>query len=212
MKMIGKIFNISPGKPGFLMKNTMKTYYLFLAVLFLISCTPGENKTATGNKASEQALSGSKLEAKSVMNGKLSVLLPSGFTLMGLEMLKAKYPIEGHRPTEVYTNEEGTINIAFNHTQNKCSINELANYKQVFERQFNQPGIEFLKSELKQINGIDFIVMEFITPAVDSRIYNLMFTTSLENRLMMGTFNCTINHLEEWKPLAGEIINSIKVQ
>lgn len=29
---------------------------------------------------------------------------------MGLEMLKTKYPIEGHRPTEVYTNEEGTIN------------------------------------------------------------------------------------------------------
>ncbi len=100
----------------------------------------------------------------------------------------------------------------FNHTQNKCSINELANYKQFFERQFNQPGIAFLKSELKQINGIDFIVMDFITPAVDSRIYNLMFATSLENRLMIGTFNCTTNHLEEWKPLAGEIINSIKVQ
>ncbi len=99
----------------------MKIYYLFLAVLFLISCTTGENKTATSNKAIEQALSGSKLEAKSVMNGKLSVLLPSGFTLMGLEMLKAKYPIEGHRPTEVYTNEEGTINTAFNHTQNQCT-------------------------------------------------------------------------------------------
>ena len=76
MKMIGKIFSISPGKPGFLMKNTMKIYYLFLAVLFLISCTSGENKTATSNKANERALSGSKLETKSVMNGKLSVLLP----------------------------------------------------------------------------------------------------------------------------------------
>lgn len=101
----------------------MRIYYLFLAVLFILSCTPGENKTTTSNKANEQALSGSKLEAKSVMNGKLSVLLPAGFTLMGLEMLKAKYPIEGHRPTEVYTNEEGTINTAFNHTQNQCSIN-----------------------------------------------------------------------------------------
>lgn len=189
----------------------MKAHYLFIAVLFLISCTPRENKTSTSNKNIEQDLSGSKLGAKSVMNGKLSVLLPSGFTLMDLEMLKTKYQIE-HRPTEVYTNEEGTINIAFNHTQDKCSFDELANYKEVFERQFNQSSIEFLKSELKQINGADFIVMEFITPAVDSRIYNLMFATSLENRLMIGAFNCTINHLEEWKPLSGEIINSIKVQ
>jgi len=75
MKMIGKIFNTSPGKPRFLMKNTMKAYYL-LEVLFLLSCTQEENKTATSNKASEQALYGSKLEAKSVMNCKLSVLLP----------------------------------------------------------------------------------------------------------------------------------------
>ena len=111
-----------------------------------------------------------------------------------------------------WSKEWGVVNTAFNHTQNECSINELANYKQVFERQFNQPGIEFLKSELKQIYGIDFIVMEFITPAVDSRIYNLIFATSLENRLMIGTFNCTINHLEEWKPLAGEILNSITLK
>lgn len=51
------------------MKNAMKAYCLFFAVLFLISFTLRVNETDTSIKAYEQDLSGSKLVVKSVMNG-----------------------------------------------------------------------------------------------------------------------------------------------
>ena len=90
-------------------------------------------------------------------------------------------------------------------------MNELAAVKQVFEQQFRQPEIDFRKSEIKNINGRDFIIIEMITPAVDTKVYNLMFVTSSEGRLLMGTFNCTMDHLKEWQPLAEQIVNSVKV-
>ncbi|NOU15927.1 MAG: hypothetical protein HOO91_00010 [Bacteroidales bacterium] len=97
----------------------MKMYLLVLSVLFLLSCNSGVNKKSNESEGSQLNYNKSsviQLKSKSVLNKKLVVQLPLGFTLMDFEMLKAKYPIEGHRPTEVYTNEEGTINIAFNHT------------------------------------------------------------------------------------------------
>ena len=139
------------------------------------------------------------------------VFIPSGFALMDEATLKARYPLEGRRPTEVYTNTEGTIYIAFNHTQTRGGITDLPQFKMVFERQFNQPGINFKKSELKPINGTDFIILEFITPSPDGEVYNRMFITSLENRLLMGTFNCTVSHLQEWQPIADKIVNSLEV-
>ena len=127
-------------------------------------------------------------------------------------MLSLKYPMEGRQPTEVYTNESGSVNIALNHTDNPASQNQLPQFKQLLERQFYQPQIDFINSEIMAINGRDFIVMEFITPAADSKIYNLMFITSLENRLLLGTFNCIIKELPVWQAKGKEIINSVKVR
>lgn len=151
------------------------------------------------------------LDTKTVLSGKVEIFLPEDFELMKAEMLSLKYPMEGRRPTEVYTNKNGSINVAFNHTNNQATQEQLPQYQQLFKRQFNQPQIEFIKSEISVINGRDFIIMEFITPAADSKIYNLMFITSLENQLLLGTFNCTTNKLPEWESKGKKIVNSIKV-
>ena len=191
---------------------------IFIVLMFLVylaSCqskTKQEFQTTTISKAvvTEQKVI-QKEQSETILNKSLKVFIPSGFALMDEAILKARYPIEGRRPTEVYTNTQGTINIAFNHTQTRGGITDLPQFKQVFERQFNQPGINFIKSELKPINGTDFIILEFITPSPDGEVYNRMLITSLDNRLLMGTFNCTVNQMQEWQPVADIIINSLEV-
>ena len=54
--------------------------------------------------------------------------------------------------------------------------------------------------------------MEFVSPAVDTRVYNLMYVTSLDNRLMIGTFNCTETLRAKWEPIGKEIVSSIKLK
>lgn len=142
----------------------------------------------------------------------VEVLIPSAFKIMNDEMIALKYPLKLGTEFLVYTDEDATINLAFEHTPNRASLQELPALKLVFEQQFNQPGIDFQRSELRSINGKDFIVVEMITPAVDTKVYNLLFVTSSGGRLLLGTFNCTVDNLNHWKPLAMQIVSSVRVK
>ena len=163
------------------------------------------------NAVSEYPKDSFLLTRKKVLSNKLSLLMPNNFKLMGRALLEKKYPSEGRRPTEVYTNENASINIAFNHTQNKATLDQLPEIESVLEKQFQNPSVSFEKSEIRKINGRDFILIEFVSPAVDTQIYNLMFITSVEGRLLMGTFNCTENQRTNWESKAKEIVSSVIV-
>jgi hypothetical protein len=92
------------------------------------------------------------LVKKSVLQKKASMLVPQEFVLMDVRTIALKYPSVGHRPSEVYTNQEGTINIALNHTKNAANESGLEGVKKVMDAQFNEPSIEFIKSEMKEMN------------------------------------------------------------
>lgn len=151
------------------------------------------------------------LKSKSVLSQKAIMLIPKDFTLMSAETVAKKYPIVGHRPTEVYTNSRGTINIALNHTINAAKESDLEAIKKQMDIQFNQPQIDFRKSEIRTLNGRKFIILEFVSPAADTKIYNLMAMTSIEGRLAMFTFNCTEEYKKDWSPIGKRIIESIQV-
>ena len=151
------------------------------------------------------------LVARRVLAGKGSMLLPQDFVLMNAGDIEKKYPTAGHRPTEVYTNAGGTINVALNHTKNAAKESDLEGVKQVMDAQFNRPSVDFINSEISELNGRKFIILEFVSQAVDTKIYNLMAIGSLEGRLVMITFNCTDNFRKEWEPVAKKIISSIDV-
>lgn len=154
-----------------------------------------------------------ELEKKMLLNGKVEILLPKSFDIMPEEMLKLKYP-SAQRPTLVYSNEDGTINIAFNHTASKAAQQQIDSYKDYFISTFKKsyPTAEWIGSGVKKINGRDIGYLEVITPAIDTQIYNLLFFTDLDNRLLLATFNCVIEEKENWLDAAHQIMNSLALK
>ena len=148
----------------------------------------------------------------SVLDNKVQILLPTDFEVMSEEMLQAKYPTN-LRPTLVYSDEFGTVNIAINHTNNQMTLDKLPDALGVFIQHFQQlyPSAQWSRKETTQINGRDFVVLELITPAVDTDIYNLMFVTSLEGRMLLFSFNCTLELQSEWESVGNQIMESVKV-
>ncbi|MBK8495133.1 MAG: hypothetical protein IPL50_08915 [Chitinophagaceae bacterium] len=69
-----------------------------------------------------------ELEKKEILEGKVEILLPKHFGIMPEEMLLLKYP-SANRPTLVYSDENGTVNIAFNLTASRASQQQLESYK-----------------------------------------------------------------------------------
>ncbi len=153
------------------------------------------------------------LESKLLLDGKIELKIPHDFDLMKEDMLKVKYPMES-RPTLVYTNESGGINVALNHTQNKADQDMITAYKDNLVQTFKSvyPSAKWKDSGVKEINGRKVGYMELVTPAMDTEIYNLLFFTDLEGRLLICTFNCTKKDIKDWTPVGKEIMNSLIVK
>lgn len=207
----------------------MKSINYILLLGLLYSCSSGGQNTKQETIVEEEAkLQDSLTEVKvntptalksseskkttALFNGKYNLFIPDGFTLMDEEAKALKYPM-GNRPAIVYTNESGSVNLALNHTQNAASQSDLPKFMEVLAGQFKGvPDIKWKRKEITKINGRDFIIMEFETPAVTGeRMYNLMFITDLEGRLLMNSFNCKASEYADWESQAQQILNSLKV-
>jgi hypothetical protein len=152
-----------------------------------------------------------ELEEKILLDKKIALRIPKGFDVMKEEMLKVKYPSE-RRPTLVYTNASGGINIALNLTTNKASQELIPAYQENFRQTFTKlyPATKDIKSGIEEINGRKVGFIELVTPAIDTEIYNLMFFTDIDGQLLLCTFNCTIKDKAAWQPTAREVMASLK--
>lgn len=152
------------------------------------------------------------LEYKTELSNRLEIKVPSSFKLMDEQLLRAKYPQGNLNNVKGYSNENATINLLLNNQgnplQNKNLKGVLYQTLDTFKR---VPGLVIENSGIQNINGHDIVVIEFNSQAVDSSVYNIMFITAIDGKTFIGTFNCTINHLNEWKSIGREILDSIKI-
>ncbi len=151
-------------------------------------------------------------EEKSVLEDRVKIRLPETFTVMSPEIAALKYPSE-RRPNLIYTNESTSINIAFNHTQSPLHDTDMDAFKksmvQILKK--TQPLARWFEEGVRNVNGKNIGFCDFLAPAFDVNIYNLLFFAELEGRALLCTFNCTEEEMEDWKPIAMGIMDSVKI-
>ena len=127
------------------------------------------------------------------------------------KMLNRKYPNE-NRPKVVYSNEDGTVNVGFNHTAATAESGDLPKFMETFKTAYTNlyPTATWYRSGLEKVNGKEVGVMELITPAIDTEVYNLIWFTDIGGKLALFTFNCTKGKLGDWKETAGRIMGSFR--
>jgi len=154
-----------------------------------------------------------ELEKRKILNDKVEILLPKEFEIMSEDMMKLKYPSE-RRPTLVYTDKTGGINVAFNHTASNATQQQIDAYKDNFVSMFKNlyPTAEWRGTGTNEINGRKVGYIELTTPAIDTKIYNLMFFTDLDGRLLLCTFNCVDKKQKDWIDTAKQIMNSLTIK
>lgn len=154
-----------------------------------------------------------EFETKALLGNKIELKIPKGFVIMSGEMAKLKYPSE-RRPTLIYTNESGTINVALNLTNSRATQAQLPAYKEnllyTFRHRYTSSKEKF--DGMKVVNGRKVGFIEFSTPAIDTAVYNLIFFTDLNGQLLLCTINCTEKNIAQWQPAAREIMASLKLK
>jgi hypothetical protein len=152
-----------------------------------------------------------ELEKKVVLDDKVEILMPKGWKPMSDELIRIKYP--GARPPKlVYSDNTGAISLAFNHTESKATKEVLDKYAEVLKQSLEKayPDAVWEESGMKEINGKKVGFFRVITETPNDRIYNYMLFTDLDNKLLICSFNCVEKRLKEWRPVAQEIMESIR--
>ena len=151
-------------------------------------------------------------EKQMLLEDKLCLRLPKDFVIMPPEKVSLKYPSE-RRPGLIYTNEDGAINITLNHTQIPFEAVDIQNFRDsmIDTIEKMQPAVRWLEKGMKIINEKDSGYFEFISPALDTDIYNLMFVTELHGRALIISFNCPEVEMDDWQPVAKGIINTLEI-
>ena len=173
----------------------MKLLYVFM--LFII----------TGNSQAEEL---KKIEA---LGGKVSILAPQNFGKMPSDILEIKYPAS-RRPSEVLSDKTGGVTLAFNHTNNAMQPSQIKDAHKSISKMFHSmyPSATWLRDEVIVQNGKTFMVMELITPAIDTKIHNIMYGTSVDGRFLLAAFNTTTEQADEWLPIGKRIMTSLSIK
>jgi hypothetical protein len=174
----------------------MKYVYLFL-LLLCFSVT----------SFSEELV---KIEA---LNGSVSIFAPKEFGPMPKDILEMKYP-SSRRPTEVLSDKTGGVTLAFNHTNTPMQASKVREAQAAMSTMFHRmyPSAKWIRDEVIEQNGTVFMVMELITPAMDTQIHNIMYGTSVDNRFLLVAFNTTVELSDKWLPIGKKIMNSLSLK
>jgi hypothetical protein len=172
----------------------------------------GTDESASEEEGASFSPADYPLAEQSVLGGTLSLLLPGGFEPMSAQMLALKYP-GANRPTLVYANSTGSINIAINHTQNAVQPNQLKDLHKALDSATRQqvPDDNWRFSGFQTYSGKEWVQMEFLSDAADTKIENMMCATSVDGRMLVVSFNVTQELAAEWLPVGRKIVQSLKV-
>lgn len=154
---------------------------------------------------------GIELESRVLLDGKLELLMPKDWKQMPDDMVKIKYP--GPRPPKlVYSDRTGGISLAFNHTDSRVREGELDVYFKVLKQSMETayPDAKWEDSGFMDLNGRKAGYLKLLTEASNATIWNYLFFTDVDGKLFIGTFNCVESKMATWKPVAEEIIRSVK--
>ncbi len=156
---------------------------------------------------------GSSFSETEVLAGKVSISIPDAFMVMPDDMVDIKYP-RSKRPTEVFSDQSTQVNLVLNYTGHPISERDLVENHQRFSDMFCNfhPLAEWKRDEIIEQNGHPFIVFELITPAIDTQIHNIIYVTSVDNRLLLASFNTTIEKATEWLPEGQKMMRSLKIK
>ncbi|MCD2425921.1 hypothetical protein LQ567_24270 [Niabella pedocola] len=184
--------------------------------IFRADVTPLPAQVAPGNVESKPTSlplineSASFYRTVSIYGGKIKVSVPVSFTEMSVDRIAVKYPNAGNRPDLAYANRKGNVNIAFTYTAMPMEQNDLNQVRDRLALQLQSTNPTNFRSRIEEINSSYYVVFEFESLAKDARIYNLMFLTDVDGKLLLGTFNCVDALKSEWQLRAKEILSSIR--
>lgn len=143
----------------------------------------------------------------------IQMFMPVAFEEMESELMNIKYP-SSRRPDYIYTSDSTSINVTMKLMEQQLKEEELEDFTEAMMNivQKFQPGAEMLDIGMKEVNGLQIGYFDFISRALDNKIYNLMFLFIVDGHVAMGSVNCLKKEMDIWQPIAYGMLELISIE
>ena len=74
------------------------------------------------------------------------------------------------------------------------------------------PSATWFNSDIIEINGRHWLTLDLRTPAIDTKVRNILAGTSVDGHLLLVSFNVTEELEEEWLAPGKAIIQSLHIR
>lgn len=154
-----------------------------------------------------QAVAQVAMENQKIPEQGISIDIPKGFTPMDEAMKKIKYPSE-NRPTVVFTDERGKVNVALSAGMAPLKAEQLDTYKDLMLQAMRnyQPTAESVTVDGNRKAWL----LSFVSKAVDTDIHNAMLIISFKDKLVIAAFNATKDQWDTYRDSVKPSLLSIK--
>lgn len=172
--------------------------------------------------ASFTALVGQTTLEKVKVTKDISLEIPTEFTPMTQAEIYAKY-VSSRPPIAMYSDPNRQVDLGVNENSSKWAGDDLAILKDFYKANIANlfTKVDFLQEEIKEINGREFIVFEFVSSITDEEAtfgpkttakYNYMTYTLKDENILLFNFSCPARYQNQWKETAGRIMESVEVK
>jgi hypothetical protein len=159
-----------------------------------------------------------KLTATKLSSG-LTVGVPVGFSALPDDGIAVKYP-SPRKPLAVFTNPSGRVDFSVAvrpTTFESMDYGVLIKiYKASIQRLYSK--VDFIKEDIRTVNGRDFILFEFVSTVTDTRRnsqlapikkYQTVQYTIQKDQMYVFTFVAPAEEQKQWQPMAEAVMSGI---
>ena len=148
----------------------------------------------------------------SLFENKVELTIPKLFPEMSKEDIQKRFN-RGTPPDFVFGEKKGSPSISITLRSNRITQETVAQYVDLVEKSITGllPEAKTIRKGTRTINKRKVGYVILITPSLNGEIYNYMFFTDFDNKLLICNFNCMNRSVAEWGDIAESIAFSLTV-
>ena len=149
---------------------------------------------------------------RTILNGKGLIFMPTDFEELNSDDISIVYPL-GNPPQSVFGNSHLDFTIGFNHTKHSLPSEAMKEFAKVVKVLLEKAGpkVRFFGEGFIQKDNLTMSTLEFTSHTLTDVVYNMMFFSVLDSKVLIGFINFNSKNMKRCKPIAKEVINSFSI-
>lgn len=148
---------------------------------------------------------------RTLLQDKIAIWMPEDFEELTPEEIASIY-ILGNKPELVLGNTYLNLSVGFHYTENVVPNEFMGDFVKIAKVVFNRigPKVRIISEKVHKVGKHTVSSLECVSHTITDEIYNVMFFSSLEGKVLIGFINFNIKFRERYKAIVDEMLQSFR--